>query len=128
MPPAGAAESAPPSAYEIYNRWARREGVAVSGSVRKAIEEAWASGAHTEALCRREGRAAAALEVAEFVDGLGLHSKRAGEDHAYFAGLAAEVYFAGTPLRRRLRLAWRLLRPRWVEELAWRRAQRKRQR
>lgn len=70
----------------------------------------WTAGARAEANCRTEGRAPAALEVAAMVDAFGQDPLLRDRDAAHFAGLAAEIYYAGQPLARRLRAAWRILR------------------
>lgn len=105
-PPAGF----PREAWPAYSAWVR-SGDRSTRSVWPLVKKAFVAGARAEAVCRSEGRAAAALEVRDLVDGLGQWPDLADEDAAHFAGLAAEVFFAGQPWRRRLALAWRLLRP-----------------
>ncbi|MER5608201.1 hypothetical protein AB0F93_00325 [Micromonospora tulbaghiae] len=111
-----------PELVELRGRVLRARPALPAAEVDDALLRAWQAGAQAEADCRTEGRTKAALDVAEFVHGIGQHAERAGEDRAYFAGLAAEIYFAGQPLRRRLGLVWRLLRPRthWRGYAAWR--------
>lgn len=125
--PAADVDRVVPEIVEIHRRLLRR-GTPTSSEVYGALRDAWRSGGRAEAESRLEGRLAAALEVVALVDELGQQPERLNKDEAHFAGLAAEIYFAGTPLRRRLLMVWRLLRPRWVGELAWRRTRRKGQR
>lgn len=67
---------------------------------------AWFDGARAEAALRYEGVSDSAREVVDFVDtvaGMG----GTGDD---LVDYTARVFAAGWPLRRRLALAWRLLR------------------
>lgn len=110
----------PREAWPAYAAWVRA-GDRRTESVWPLVKTVFWLGARAEAQCQREGRAAAALEVVALVEEFGQFPQLVDEDEAHFAGLAAEIFYAGTPLRRRLLMVWRLLRPRWVGELAWRR-------
>jgi hypothetical protein len=115
--PIGGQAGYAPGAYRVYSAWVRA-GDTSSRAVHAAIFEAWRTGCREEAEARDEGRAPAALEVRDMVDGLAKWGELADADAdaAHFAGVAAEVYCGGQPLRRRLLLAWRIVRPR----LHWR--------
>lgn len=102
----------PVSVYRIYSEWVRAGGRG-GRSVYVAIGDAWRAGAREEAECRTEGRAPAALEVMDVVDGFGQFPELREHDSAHFAGVAAGIFMAGEPLRRRLAVAWRIVQPAW---------------
>lgn len=106
-PPAGF----PREAWPAYSAWVLA-GDRRTESVWPLVKTVFFLGARAEVDAQRESRTPAALEVAALIDGFGKWSELVDEDAAHFAGLAAEVQFAGEPLRRRIGLAWRVLRPR----------------
>lgn len=67
---------------------------------------AWRAGARAEAALRYDGMSDSAREVVEFVDVVAGQGGTADDLVDY----TARVFTAGWPLRRRLALAWRLLR------------------
>lgn len=107
----------PREAWPAYSAWVRA-GDRSTRSVWPLVKEVFFAGARAEADSRTEGRAPAALEVAELIDGFGQMPQLVDEDQAHFAGIAAEIYVSGQPWRRRVGLVWRLLRPQWVDRLA----------
>ncbi len=67
---------------------------------------AWRAGARAEAALRYDGMSDSGRQVFEFVEVCAQRGDAADDLVAY----TARVFTAGWPLRRRLALAWRLLR------------------
>lgn len=100
-----------PGAYRIYSAWAHA-GDTSGRATYAAIIRAWRVGCRDEAKARTEGLAHGAIEVIDLIDGFGRWKELTDRDPTFFAGVAAEVFYAGQPWRRRLLLAWQILRPR----------------